>query len=140
MLGLKVVRVYNGYTDLLEINGNKSWISNVRDIRTELENVNNLDGKSAALICTAKTLTVSALSAIRISEKHSFSVRINSRFPTAYYFISTSLCIRIIPKETAFFGGVFVPCIESVQTTLTFYHSCDIVRSYIEKLFFISSL
>lgn len=53
MLGLKVVRVYNGYTDLLEINGNKSWISNVRDIRTELENVTNLDGKSAALMLTS---------------------------------------------------------------------------------------
>ena len=53
MLGLKVVRVYNGYTDLLEINGNKSWISNVRDIRTELENVTNLDGTSAALMLTS---------------------------------------------------------------------------------------
>ena len=47
MLGLKVVLVYNGYTDLLEINGNKSWISNVRDIRIELENVTYLDGTSA---------------------------------------------------------------------------------------------
>ncbi len=47
MLGLKVVRVYDGYTDLLEINGNKSWISNVRDIRIELENVTYLDGTSA---------------------------------------------------------------------------------------------
>ena len=53
MLGLKVVRVYNGYSDLLEINGNKSWISNVRDIRTELENVTNLDGTSAALMLTS---------------------------------------------------------------------------------------
>lgn len=53
MLGLKVVRVYNGYTDLLEINGNKSWISNVRDIRTELENVTNLDGISTALMLTS---------------------------------------------------------------------------------------
>ena len=53
MLGLKVVRVYDGYTDLLEINGNKSWISNVRDIRTELENVTNLDGTSAALMLTS---------------------------------------------------------------------------------------
>lgn len=53
MLGLKVVRIYEGYTDLLEINGNESWISKARDIRTELENVTNLDGTSAALMLTS---------------------------------------------------------------------------------------
>lgn len=65
MLGLKIVRINQGYTDLLEINGNQSWTKNVWDIRKDLENIDNLDGSSAVLMLTSidtgHILTVASL-------------------------------------------------------------------------------
>lgn len=52
-LGLKIVRINQGYTDLLEINGDAVWTKEVRDIRTDLGNVDNLDGSSAVLMLTS---------------------------------------------------------------------------------------
>lgn len=52
-LGLKIVRINQGYTDLLEINGDQTWTKNVWDIRKDLENIYNLDGSSAVLMLTS---------------------------------------------------------------------------------------
>lgn len=41
-LGLKIVRINQGYTDLFEINGDQVWTKNVWDIRKDLENIDNL--------------------------------------------------------------------------------------------------
>jgi len=64
-LGLKIVRINQGYTDLLEINGNQSWCKNVWDIRKDLENIENLDGTSAVLMLscaeTGHILTIASL-------------------------------------------------------------------------------
>ena len=49
MLGLKIVRIYNGLTDLFEINGNQSWTKKIWDIRKDL-NFDNLDGTSTVLM------------------------------------------------------------------------------------------
>ena len=53
MLGLTIVRINNGYTNLLEINGNQSWTKNVWDIRKDLENIDNFDGASTVLMLTS---------------------------------------------------------------------------------------
>lgn len=50
VLGLKIVRISQGYTDLYEINGNKSWTKDIRDIRKDLGYIENLDGSSAVLM------------------------------------------------------------------------------------------
>lgn len=64
-LGLKIVRINQGYTDLLEINGDQKWTKNVWDIRKDLENIDNLDGSSAVLMLTSidtgHMLTVASL-------------------------------------------------------------------------------
>ena len=64
-LGLKIVRIHEGYTDLLEINGDQKWTKNVWDIRKDLENIDNLDGSSAVLMLTSidtgHMLTVASL-------------------------------------------------------------------------------
>lgn len=52
-LGLKIVRINQGYTDLFEINGDQKWTKNVWDIRKDLENIDNLDGSSAVLMLTS---------------------------------------------------------------------------------------
>lgn len=51
-LGLKIIRISSGYTELLEINGDKNWTKNVWDIRKDIENINNLDVSSAVLMLT----------------------------------------------------------------------------------------
>ena len=42
-LGLKFVRISQGYTDLFEINGDSSWTQHVWDIREELKLIDNLN-------------------------------------------------------------------------------------------------
>lgn len=64
-LGLKIVRIKQGYSDLLEINGDQIWTKNIWDIRKDLENIDNLDGSSAVLMLTSvdtgHILTISSL-------------------------------------------------------------------------------
>ena len=71
-LGLKIVRINQGYTDLLEINGDQTWTKNVWDIRKDLENIDNLDGSSAVLMLTSvdtgHILTVASLIEGRITD------------------------------------------------------------------------
>lgn len=71
-LGLKIVRINQGYTDLLEINGDQTWTKNVWDIRKDLENIDNLDGSSAVLMLTSvdtgHILTVASLIDGRITD------------------------------------------------------------------------
>lgn len=71
-LGLKIVRINQGYTDLLEINGDQKWTKNVWDIRKDLENIDNLDGSSAVLMLTSidtgHMLTVASLIDGRITD------------------------------------------------------------------------
>ena len=71
-LGLKIVRINQGYTDLLEINGDQKWTKNVWDIRKDLENIDNLDGSSAVLMLTSidtgHILTVASLIEGRITD------------------------------------------------------------------------
>ena len=45
-LGLKFVRISQGYTDLFEINGDSSWTQHVWDIREELKLIENLNSNS----------------------------------------------------------------------------------------------
>lgn len=45
-LGLKFVRISQGYTDLFEINGDSSWTQHVWDIREELKLIDNLNSDS----------------------------------------------------------------------------------------------
>lgn len=52
-LGVKIVRINQGYTDLLEINGDQKWTKNVWDIREDLKTIDNLDGSSAVLMLTS---------------------------------------------------------------------------------------
>lgn len=49
-LGLKIIRVYAGVTDLLVLNGNQSWTQYVRDIREEFKNIGNLDRRSTTVL------------------------------------------------------------------------------------------
>lgn len=71
-LGLKIVRTNQGYTEPLEINGDSAWTKNVRDIRKDLENIDNLDGSSAVLMLTSihtgHMLTVASLIEGRITD------------------------------------------------------------------------
>ena len=71
-LGLKIVRINQGYTDLLEINGDQIWTKNVWDIRKDLESIDNLDGSSAVLMLTSvdtgHILTVASLIEGRITD------------------------------------------------------------------------
>lgn len=71
-LGLKIVRTNQGYTEPLEINGDCAWTKNVRDIRKDLENIDNLDGSSAVLMLTSidtgHMLTVASLIEGRITD------------------------------------------------------------------------
>lgn len=71
-LGLKIVRIKQGYTDLFEINGDQVWTKNVWDIRKDLENIDNLDGSSAVLMLTSvdtgHILTVASLIEGRITD------------------------------------------------------------------------
>lgn len=71
-LGLKIVRINQGYTDLFEINGNQVWTKNVWDIRKDLKNIDNLDGSSVVLILTCvdtgHILTVASLIDGRITD------------------------------------------------------------------------
>ena len=71
-LGLKIVRINQGYTDLFEINGDQVWTKNVWDIRKDLENIDNLDGSSAVLMLTSidtgHMLTVASLIEGRITD------------------------------------------------------------------------
>lgn len=71
-LGLKIVRINQGYTELLEINGDRAWTKNVWDIRKDLENIDNLDGSSAVLMLTSidtgHMLTVASLIEGRITD------------------------------------------------------------------------
>lgn len=71
-LGLKIVRINQGYTDLFEINGDQEWTKNVWDIRKDLENIDSLDGSSAVLMLTCvdtgHLLTVASLIESRITD------------------------------------------------------------------------
>ena len=71
-LGLKIVRINQGYTDLLEINGDQIWTKNVWDIRKDIENIDDLDGSSAVLMLTSidtgHMLTVASLIGGRITD------------------------------------------------------------------------
>lgn len=71
-LGLKIVRINQGYTDLFEINGDQKWTKNIWDIRKDLENIDNLDGSSAVLMLTSidtgHILTVASLIEGRITD------------------------------------------------------------------------
>lgn len=51
VLGLKIVRIKEGYQDLLEINGDSSWTKKVRDIRCDLPSgTNTEEGKTVLLL------------------------------------------------------------------------------------------
>lgn len=71
-LGLKIVRINEGYTELLEINGNHSWEKNVWDIRKVLEHVENLNSSTAVLmlssIQTGHILTVASIIGTRVTD------------------------------------------------------------------------
>lgn len=71
-LGLKIVRINQGYTDLFEINGDQLWTKNIWDIRKDLENIDNLDDSSAVLMLTSidtgHILTVASLIEGRITD------------------------------------------------------------------------
>lgn len=71
-LGLKIVRINQGYTDLLEINGNSVWTKNIWDIRKDLEHINNLYDSTAVLMLTSidsgHILTVASIIEGRISD------------------------------------------------------------------------
>lgn len=71
-LGLKIVRINQGYTDLLEINGNSVWTKNIWDIRKDLEHINNLNDSTAVLMLTSidtgHILTVASIIEGRISD------------------------------------------------------------------------
>lgn len=72
MLGLKIVRINQGYTDLLEINGDQLWTKYIWDIRKDLENIENLDGSSAVLMLSStdegQILTIASLIGGRASD------------------------------------------------------------------------
>lgn len=51
-LGLKIVRVSQGLTDLLPINEDKSWSKILWDIREDLKNIQNLSASSSVLMLT----------------------------------------------------------------------------------------
>lgn len=53
VLGLKIVRIYTGYTDILELNGNPSWTRSIWDVRTSLETIVNPADNSAVLMVSS---------------------------------------------------------------------------------------
>ena len=64
MLGLKITRVFQGYADLLEINGNPSWTKYVNDHRELLKNVSNAGGSPILMLTCIETghiLTITSL-------------------------------------------------------------------------------
>ena len=50
VLGLEIIRIREGYTNLLGINEDPVWTKKVWDIREDLKNIENLDDRSAVLI------------------------------------------------------------------------------------------
>lgn len=51
-LGLKIVRTNQGYGDGLEVNGEQEWTKNVRDVREDLKNIENLQNDNSILMLT----------------------------------------------------------------------------------------
>lgn len=51
-LGLKIVRINEGYTDLLEVNGAQEWTKYIRDVREELKLINNIREDSIIFMLT----------------------------------------------------------------------------------------
>lgn len=51
-LGLKIVRINEGYADLQGLNAEQSWTQNIWDIRKALGNIENLNASSAVLMLT----------------------------------------------------------------------------------------
>lgn len=49
-LGLKIVRISQGYGDGLEVNGEQEWTRNVRDVREDLKHIENFQGDSTVLM------------------------------------------------------------------------------------------
>ena len=113
-LGLKIVRINQGYTDLLEINGDQIWTKNVWDIRKDLENIDNLDGSSAVLMLTSidtgHILTVASLIEGRITDcisawmyvPASINISLSPAFiymeSPVFLFPSSKKCIDISPS------------------------------------------
>ena len=72
-LGFKLVRINQGYTDLLEINGEHSWTKSVWDVRNALANIENLLDSSSSVLMLAglengNVLTIAAYIAGRPSD------------------------------------------------------------------------
>lgn len=51
-LGLKIVRINEGYTELLEVNGAQEWTKYIRDVREELKLINNIREDSIIFMLT----------------------------------------------------------------------------------------
>lgn len=49
-LGLKIVRTSQGYGDGLEVNGEQEWTRNIRDVREDLKNIENLHNDTSVLM------------------------------------------------------------------------------------------
>lgn len=63
-LGLKIVRIHDGYTELLEINGNPTWAKSVWDIRKDLPvGTNTEEGKTAILLTGIESGTILTMAA-----------------------------------------------------------------------------
>lgn len=56
-LGLKIVKSLNGYQEVAEINGDKSWTKNVKDTRDDCKVIDGLqnDSKASVIMYTADT-------------------------------------------------------------------------------------
>lgn len=51
-IGLKAIRISAGFTELFEINGDSSWTSKVRDVRSDLECIDNIQLSKEYLMLT----------------------------------------------------------------------------------------
>lgn len=70
-LGLKIVRTNQGYVDLLEVYGGQEWTRNVRDIREDLKNIDNLHNNSVLMLTCidgGHLLTIASLIGGRITD------------------------------------------------------------------------
>lgn len=89
-LGLKIVRINTGYTDVLGINEEQIWAKYVRDVRKELENIDNLSDSSTVLmltgIPTGNLITIASF----IGGRRGDAI-------TAWIYIP--MCINILGKE-----------------------------------------
>lgn len=122
-LGLKIVRTSQGYGDGLEVNGEQEWTRNVRDVREDLKNIENLHNDTSVLMLSCidggHLLTIASLIAGRTTD-----------YISAWIYIPSDL---LIP------GKILAEIIEAVKREiLAVERNDELLKSKFEKTYEVS--